>query len=387
MSLHIPLSVRRCISITLSVPAVILCAFVLTVVLPVSFAADTIPETDVPEPPDRSYRFFPVPVPFYSPETGWGIAATVFGYWNADRSAVRPDTAAFVSIFTENKQMLFGVDVNKYFSGDFLLLELGGGYGDWQNTFYGIGRQSGAVFDDAYQEDYVAVGPRGHIGPSFRIIEGLYAGVRLIYSDTDIEILDDDGWMASSNIIGRDGGKVIGPGAIVKYDTRDKAFYPTQGLYFEAEYSRFTGSTGSDFVFNHFRSDLRNYFSLRQNHILATQLQYEYSSGDIPFYQLPNIAGQNGLRGIEAGKFIDRLRYSFQAEYRFPVWNRFGGVVFAGAGQSFSSHADLLDNIKLVGGVGLRFMLDTNNRLNMRLDIGFDDDGDVKFYFNIREAF
>jgi outer membrane protein assembly factor BamA len=371
----------------LCLKTLMLCVFTFIFIVPNTLATDVVADIDLPETPPRSYRFFPVPVPFYSPETGWGIAATVFGYWNSDRSVVRPDTAAFVAIFTEEKQMLFGADIDKYFLDDFLLFEAGTGYRDWQNTFYGIGRQSADIYDDDYEEDFIAVGPRGYLGPSIRLGEGLYAGARWSYNDTDIEILDDDGWMASSNIIGRDGGVISGPGLILKYDTRDSAFSPSRGLLLEAEYNRFSGATGSDFVFSHFRSDIRHFFSLSQNHVLATQIQYEYSSGDIPFYQLPELGGQTGLRGIESGKFVDQLRYTLQAEYRFPLWKRFGGVVFAGAGQSFPSHTDILNDIKVAGGFGLRFMLDTNNKLNIRLDFGFDENGDMKFYFNIREAF
>jgi outer membrane protein assembly factor BamA len=352
-----------------------------------TFTAAEIPAEENPAEKEKSYGIVPVPVPFYGPETGWGLAATVITYWNADRSVARPDTLSLVAIYTQEKQSLFAVDTDLYFLGDTLLLETGFGYSDWKNTFYGIGGESPAGWDSEYEEDYTSDSIRGHVGAAVKIVDNLYAGARWYYSDTTIKIDDPTGWMAASSMIGGEGGIVSGPGAILKYDSRNEAFYPTEGFFIEAEYSVFSDSTGSSFSFDSLQTDLRSYFSIRQNHILAMQVKYDYTSGDTPFYRLPSLADREMMRGIEAGKYIDNLRYAAQAEYRFPVWNRFGGVVFAGAGHVFSTHHDMFDETTFAGGFGIRYLLEKNRKINMRLDFGFDQDGEIKFYFNLRESF
>lgn len=366
--------------------SIFICCLLFCIVSSVSATGETSAEKDS-SGKEKTYGIVPVPVPFYGPETGWGLAATVITYWNADRSAARPDTLSLVAIYTQEKQSLFAVDTDLYFLGDTLLLETGFGHSEWKNTFYGIGKESPAGRDSEYEENYISDSLRGHVGIAVKIVDDLYAGARWYYSDTTIKIDDPSGWMAASNMHGSEGGIVSGPGVILKYDSRNEAFYPTEGVFFETEYSVFSASTGSSFSFDSLQTDFRSYFPILQDHILAMQVKYDYTSGDTPFYRLPSLADREMMRGIEAGRLIDNLRYAAQAEYRFPVLNRFGGVVFAGAGHVFSTHREMFDEITFSGGFGIRYLLEKNRKITMRLDFGFDQDGEVKFYFNLREAF
>jgi hypothetical protein len=62
-------------------------------------------------------------------------------------------------------------------------------------------------------------------------------------------------------------------------------------------------------------------------------------------------------------------------------------VAFAGVGEVAESFSDYnTDNLLPSAGVGLRFMLSTNNRLNLSLDVAVGkDEGAVYFY--VAESF
>jgi len=66
---------------------------------------------------------------------------------------------------------------------------------------------------------------------------------------------------------------------------------------------------------------------------------------------------------------------------------RLGGVIFAGAGGIGDGIADFgLGEFRYNVGVGLRFLLDEQEELNVRLDWGLGKNTS-NYYLNIAEAF
>ena len=110
------------------------------------------------------------------------------------------------------------------------------------------------------------------------------------------------------------------------------------------------------------------------------------STGNLPFWALPSLGGNQSLRGFGSDRFIDRAAYHVAAEYR--LWllprgfevvagsrvERFGMALFAEAGNVGPEVGELLDedphgNV----GVGLRM---TFERLALfRVDVGFSEEG------------
>ncbi|MBN1880383.1 BamA/TamA family outer membrane protein [bacterium] len=338
-----------------------------------------------PHPKTRGMA--PILTPFYSPETGWGGVASLIMYWNADRSAARPDTASIVGIYTQKEQMLFGLNVDQYLLGDRLLIKTGLATSNWKKTFFGIGGEPPQGYPSDFEEEYFTETLKGDLGLAGRLREGLYAGLHWSISSTRIDPVEDAVWLAGSDLPGLSGGNVSGPGIIMTWDTRDEAFFPTRGQLFQAEYNWFTPETGSDYDFEQASADMRFYFTVFPGHILALQGNFVYLAGEIPFYRLPSLSGNGLMRGLEGDLYIDRLRLAMQAEYRFPLINRFSGVVFIGAGRTAHDRRKLLEDPEIAAGFGVRYTVEKNKKINLRLDIGFDEAGDRKFYFTLREAF
>jgi len=94
------------------------------------------------------------------------------------------------------------------------------------------------------------------------------------------------------------------------------------------------------------------------------------------------------MRGYFAGRFRDHKLITGQAELRYPLWRRFRGVVFAGAGAVASS----LDHftwggLKPSAGFGLRYVFDVRENIVLRMDFGFGENGNNGLYIMINEAF
>jgi len=79
--------------------------------------------------------------------------------------------------------------------------------------------------------------------------------------------------------------------------------------------------------------------------------------------------------------------WAMQAEYRMPLFWRFGAVAFAGVGGIAPGIDQLGDSTVLPSaGVGLRFAASKTYRVNVSLDAAWGKDSSA-VYFYIGEAF
>jgi hypothetical protein len=75
-------------------------------------------------------------------------------------------------------------------------------------------------------------------------------------------------------------------------------------------------------------------------------------------------------------------------EYRQFFWWRLGYVLFGGVGGVAHSLDKLrIDEIKVSYGAGLRFIFNEEQKINLRVDLGINQDGNTAIYFGIEEAF
>jgi hypothetical protein len=143
-----------------------------------------------------------------------------------------------------------------------------------------------------------------------------------------------------------------------------------------------------DYVFFLGELDLRNYFAVAPDKVIATNLYMSVAGGDTPFYKLPGLGGQNRMRGYYEGRFRDDFYATLQAEYRQYFWWRLGFVVFGGLGQVAPEVIKFNSNeFKYSFGAGLRLLFNKTEKVNLRVDLGFGDNGDSGIYFGLEEAF
>jgi hypothetical protein len=166
-------------------------------------------------------------------------------------------------------------------------------------------------------------------------------------------------------------------GIRVQRDTRDSMFYPTTGQRLDFRGDFFGPYAGSDFAFQSYQFEINKYIPLGKRHVVALRAMGCDVAGErVPFYELCQFGMMGDLRGYQAGRYRDRTMFATQAEWRFILRWRLGATVFGGVGEvapdagSFSANS-LLPS----GGVGLRFNLSKQRRINLRLDLAYSRTG------------
>ncbi|MEW5883901.1 MAG: BamA/TamA family outer membrane protein [Armatimonadota bacterium] len=132
-------------------------------------------------------------------------------------------------------------------------------------------------------------------------------------------------------------------------------------------------------------------FDTETRTVLATRLYAGTIFGQVPFFEQFFIGGVNGVRGYSEDRFWGRSALLAQVELRYPIqkafnlvgfidyggaWDGYGGIRTFGQSRDFDLH--------LGYGVGISFRTALGP---IRLDLGFDDQGNSRTHFTIGSSF
>jgi outer membrane protein assembly factor BamA len=252
------------------------------------------------------------------------------------------------------------------------------------DKFYGIGNKS--LEED--EEDYTAQTFIFELSFQREIITGLNVGLLYEYVDSKMKEVEEDGFLAKKNISGSEGGKVSGIGVVMDWDTRDNIFYPSTGAFYQMSVRGYGDNLGSDFSFNKYTLDFRQFFPLFSRHVVGFQGYVSMKTGNPPFQMMSLLGGENIMRGYYLGRYRDKNMIVFQTEYRVvPVLWRFGLVAFLGLGEVNNEFSNFrLKDFKYSLGWGIRYQFNKDEGFNIRLDFGLGKDTSG-LYINFLEAF
>jgi outer membrane protein insertion porin family len=184
------------------------------------------------------------------------------------------------------------------------------------------------------------------------------------------------------------------------WDQRNDSFNPTSGgiLRLNSEQSVPVGR-GSIFM-NRLRASYSHYLPLRLINFtdgpqaLAFNFQLGTILGDVPPYDAFSLGGTNSIRGYDEGEAGSGRSYAqFSAEYRFPVFSFLGMALFFDAGSDLGSGGAVPgapgpSRGKPGGGFGYGAGVRVQTPLGpLRIDYGFNDDGNGRLHFGIGERF
>ncbi len=180
-------------------------------------------------------------------------------------------------------------------------------------------------------------------------------------------------------------------GLKLSFDSRDYIYYPAKGYRFIVNPRFYRKWLGSDNNYTNTTVKLTGYFSLRSDMVLASQLYVGFSTGDVPFAGYQNYGTRFNLRGYPGGKYRGKYMTTLQAELRWRFYKRLGAVVFAGTGSIWGDENDKVKfmnrNWLPAAGLGARFMISREKKINIRLDYAVGVDGNSGIYFGMMEAF
>lgn len=352
-----------------------------------SIVSDSITSKDTIVLVEKRSQISGYPYIYYTPETSlaFGLGG-IYTFYSSPSLNLSPSSITIGGYYTINNQykltlkpIVFAKDNAFYFS-------LPVAFGHYIDKFYGQGYNSKDTGNVDYLKDVFDVTLMIQ-GPPF-----LFAcdrlGVIIDFNRTIIteEYKQENVLLENDSLIGVNGGWNVGIGGELVWDSRDNVFYPTTGSYQRIKIVSYPFN--QDLIYANFEADVRQYYNLRQNNVIAAQFFMSVMGGEVPFYKLPSLGGQYRMRGYYEGRYRDYVYMMMQTEYRQYFWKNFGFVAFAGAGNVSETLTKFsINDIKISYGGGLRYLFNKKEGVNLRVDYGRGLDGNNGFYFGIEEAF
>ncbi len=331
---------------------------------------------------------FVLPLLYYTPDTRWAAGAAGVYYFKVKaRSKEEKDTRVsnvqFLTDYTQNKQLdvwgqwnIFTHNENYLFKGEVR-------YRNFPDRFYGIGNNTAKHNEEKYAYNLFSVKSLA----LRKLAPAVFAGLDYHFEKEYGFAYQPDGALQTGTITGYNGGVQSAVGLVAIYDSRDNVINTWRGQLLEVSTYFYRREIGSTFDFTYLNVLYQKFWRLKHHHILAMQMKGRFGYGAVPFLDLSTAGNDDLLRGYAKNRFRDRNFVGGQLEYRFPLFWRFGMVVFGGAGEVYHQPDEIrFDQLKYSIGAGLRFVVNPAERLNIRLDYGYGREGG-HFYFVVAESF
>jgi outer membrane protein assembly factor BamA len=180
-----------------------------------------------------------------------------------------------------------------------------------------------------------------------------------------------------------------GIGPVVSYDSRDNIHYPGSGTLAEVKGFFNPSSWGNEADYAVGDVAVNHYISLTKAHILALRAYGRTGTEDTPYTDKSRLGQQSDLRGFKSGEISGRTLLSGQVEHRWQFAERWGTVVFGGLAKLWDDDLEALitEDLYYSVGAGIRFMLNTDQKINFRIDAAVGNGDNKGIYVGIREAF
>ncbi|MGB5244414.1 MAG: BamA/TamA family outer membrane protein [Lutimonas sp.] len=326
------------------------------------------------------------PYVFYSPESQFaGGAGGIFIFYAGQHENLKPSKIGFGGYYSTNKQYKLSISPVLYAFDNKLYIEAPTSFGYFINKYWGIGNNVPDYEDASYAMQTFTTTIKVQIPPF--LFSADRTGLIFDFDQTDIVDKMDNEKLEDETLPGNDGGTIIGFGTDLVWDSRDNIFFPNSGIYQYFKTVIYPGGM-SDFAFALFELDVRSFIAISPDHVFAYNFYVESVVGETPFYKLPALGGQNHMRGFFNGRYRDNFYGMMQMEYRQYFYRKWGVVAFAGAGNVANNILEYdFSSLKYSYGLGLRFLFNKQQKINLRMDIGFGSDGSRGIYFGIQEAF
>ena len=340
------------------------------------------------------------PYVIYTPETnvGFGIGGSYLfkmpGSGGEERT--RTSTIPIAFTYTLENQVLFYSGFEVFWPDEAYVLSGNVRAQIFPQLFYGVGRDTDEAGEVVFESSQVVVEP---IFSKQVFVDKLFLGGGVRYRhvfDTDFTAADAGAEFvpeAFRELEGAGGSTSAGIEAAALYDTRNSLLNAQTGSYLEATYGAYREVLGGTHAYELLRVDARKFFQLRgdEDHrdVLGVHGIGYFATGDIPLVELGQLGSGEIMRGYYEGRYMDRNYVAAQAEYRLNLRDSpWGAVGFASAGDVGRELADLEWTApRTAFGVGVRYMVDPVERLNLRADVAMTGEGDFNFYIQIGEAF
>ncbi|HSQ76981.1 MAG TPA: BamA/TamA family outer membrane protein, partial [Bacteroidota bacterium] len=123
-----------------------------------------------------------------------------------------------------------------------------------------------------------------------------------------------------------------------RYDTRNSVVQPSYGWVVEGEVARAPLTSPGNVLLTRFHLLVQHYATLfLPATVLALRAKVQATDGEIPVQMMLPLGGNNTLRGFVQDRFLGKAMVVTNAELRFPIFWRIGGVAGLDAGNVWES--------------------------------------------------
>jgi outer membrane protein assembly factor BamA len=336
----------------------------------------------------KSYktRFNGYPYAYYTPETelAFGVGGVITYYTKKDPQ-LNPSNLTLSGFYSTVKTYEINLNSTLFLARNKMASVIKLNFAHTVDKFFGVGNNTPELGNETYVIDNYGGIADFQIPTSLVLADR--GGIVFEYRQYDLVDKKDNPNLQNPFLPGTEGGAISGLGFVYVWDTRDNVFFPNSGGINELKAIFYTKDLGSDYTYSLLLANVRKYWNFGKDKVLAVQAYLESTSGRPPFYKLPALGGSYVMRGYYLGRYRDNNYLAFQVEYRQYFWWRFGFVAFAGFGDVEDEITRFsLTNLKETYGFGLRFLFNEEEKINLRMDIGFGENTNG-IYFGMEEAF
>jgi endonuclease/exonuclease/phosphatase family metal-dependent hydrolase len=336
----------------------------------------------------RSERriFEPLPILMYDTDIGFGYGAKLFLL-----NRLRVNESFDLTLFNSTKgerwyRFVFSIPDAELRQGKIypVALDLIVDYDKYiRNSFFGIGNDSSRDDREYYSREPFEVSMSLNRGFTANIVGQArirYNSIRNFNFGDGSRLMELPPPLSASTV------RYVAYAGLLRYDTRDSYIHPTRGIVLqgEAEYAPPASFTNTDFT--RVQGVVQYYAELfYPTTILAIRAAMRSIRGGVlPVQVLQSIGGGSTVRGYSQDRFLDRNAGLLNAELRFPLYRRLGGVAGIDMGRVWHSLPDITARGWVYNYVGgLRYYMKT---YVVRFDMGFGGEG-VGVYFNFGHLF
>lgn len=334
-------------------------------------------------------KVVPIPLLARSPETGWQAGAGLSWVFKTTqdstlRKRTRTSNLSAQVSYSQMKQTDIEVAYGLFLPQERAIFRGQLGYVSFFDRFWGIGNENSSTNLSNWQYRRVFIQGRSY----YKIVNKSFFG-----SAHRFQQIANVTWtnpaVADTYVPGARGSFATGVGAAFLADYRDNPLSAHSGWYVEMVYLPFTTKLGGQYNFNELTLDIRKYFPFKGPFTtLALQYLMVNTQGDVPLREMPRLGSAQIMRGYFAGRYRDFSYQAMQAEFRFPIWGRIHASTFIAAGHVAPAFSTLWhQKLHFSAGFGIRILLNTNERLYGRADLGVTEKGTTGSYIRMNEAF
>lgn len=169
-------------------------------------------------------------------------------------------------------------------------------------------------------------------------------------------------------------------------DTTNHPFNPTQGGIDTVSVEHAGSVLGGDYEFTKYNFDFRRFYpGFKSEQAWALRLKAGFGDGGLPLSEQYKLGGSQNLRGYDPYTFDGDDMLLLNVEYRFPIADKFTGVVFGDAGNAWENRSDIdLGDLHHSLGLGVRMNTPIGQ---IRLDYGWNEDREGMPHFSIGQTF